>query len=144
MAAVTFAIGRAEHRSLLRSSLLALAGAALALLALACFMTVRWQFRAADWPKSGLLFLLGALQMLRALPAHHPFDTLGQANGVTLGRGVLVCLLAGLIGERAPAVAAVATALALLVLAMDGVDGRLARRDGTVSDFGARFDMETD
>jgi phosphatidylglycerophosphate synthase len=34
--------------------------------------------------------------------------------------------------------------LALLALALDGVDGWLARRAGTASDFGARFDMEVD
>ncbi|MEM7491361.1 MAG: CDP-alcohol phosphatidyltransferase family protein, partial [Pseudomonadota bacterium] len=35
-------------------------------------------------------------------------------------------------------------ALAALALALDGVDGWLARRAGLVSDFGARFDMEVD
>jgi len=33
---------------------------------------------------------------------------------------------------------------ALVALALDGVDGALARRLGQVSAFGARFDMETD
>ena len=35
-------------------------------------------------------------------------------------------------------------ALIVLALALDWVDGRVARRTGTVSTFGARFDMETD
>ena len=35
-------------------------------------------------------------------------------------------------------------ALAALALASDGVDGWLARRRGLASNFGARFDMETD
>ncbi|MEM6731670.1 MAG: CDP-alcohol phosphatidyltransferase family protein, partial [Myxococcota bacterium] len=34
--------------------------------------------------------------------------------------------------------------LALVALALDGVDGFLARRFGQTTDFGARFDMETD
>ena len=35
-------------------------------------------------------------------------------------------------------------ALATVALVLDGVDGRVARRTGTVSAFGARFDMEVD
>ena len=35
-------------------------------------------------------------------------------------------------------------ALAGFALALDGVDGHLARRFDQVSDFGARFDMEVD
>jgi phosphatidylglycerophosphate synthase len=35
-------------------------------------------------------------------------------------------------------------ALALIALVLDGVDGRVARRRGETSAFGARFDMETD
>jgi phosphatidylglycerophosphate synthase len=35
-------------------------------------------------------------------------------------------------------------ALAVTMLALDGVDGHLARRFGQASSFGARFDMETD
>jgi phosphatidylglycerophosphate synthase len=34
--------------------------------------------------------------------------------------------------------------LALIALVLDGVDGRVARRRGEASAFGARFDMETD
>ncbi|MEZ5583441.1 MAG: CDP-alcohol phosphatidyltransferase family protein [Candidatus Competibacteraceae bacterium] len=34
--------------------------------------------------------------------------------------------------------------IAISVVLLDGVDGWLARRSNTVSDFGARFDMETD
>ena len=35
-------------------------------------------------------------------------------------------------------------AVAGLALSLDGLDGWLARREGLVSDFGARFDMEVD
>ena len=41
-------------------------------------------------------------------------------------------------------VAALAMALATVVAVLDGIDGWLARRTGMASDFGARFDMETD
>ena len=65
-----------------------------------------------------------------------------MCNIVTLVRLALAAaLLAPLVGDAAPwAVFAVA----LLALALDGVDGWLARRESRVSAFGARFDMEVD
>ena len=77
--------------------------------------------------------------------AHHPYLQFGPANQVTMIRAMLVALLASLIGEPAvPRVAATATAVAVLIAALDGVDGWLARRSGMASVFGARFDVETD
>jgi phosphatidylglycerophosphate synthase len=76
---------------------------------------------------------------------HHPFARFGPANQVTLARAALTALLAGLIGEGIAAGAGwLAFALALAAAALDGVDGPLARASGMASDFGARFDMETD
>lgn len=69
----------------------------------------------------------------------------GAANLMTLGRGAITAALAGLATappQAGPAWAMVA--LAVTVLALDGVDGWLARRLGTATDFGARFDMEVD
>lgn len=70
----------------------------------------------------------------------HP--TLGLCNVVTLLRMALAAgLLAALVGTPPPwAVFGVA----VVALALDGADGWLARREGRVSDFGARFDMEVD
>jgi len=71
---------------------------------------------------------------------------LGPADRVTLARTVLVGGVTALVVEGltgpVPAVAVVAPAAVALVL--DGVDGRVARRTGTASTFGARFDMEVD
>ncbi|QJR00528.1 CDP-alcohol phosphatidyltransferase family protein [Halomonas sp. PGE1] len=71
---------------------------------------------------------------------------LGAANRVTLARGVLVALLAGTLAD--PALLAThgewLFALALVALALDGVDGWVARRTGSASAVGARFDMELD
>src|SRR5688572_28890857 len=76
---------------------------------------------------------------------HHPYLRFGPANHVTMIRAMLVTLVASLIGEPAiPRVAATATALAVLMIVLDGVDGWLARRSRMVSAFGARFDVETD
>jgi phosphatidylglycerophosphate synthase len=129
---------------LLRSALLGLLAVAVAMLAVALISATRLEFSAGFIPKSLLVFGAGALLVLRGLPAHHPFPTLGPANGVTLVRGALVALLAGLIGERAPGAPTFAVAIAVAVIVLDGVDGWLARRTRMASRFGARFDMETD
>ena len=69
-----------------------------------------------------------------------PDGAFGVANGVTAFRiGLLVLLL--------PAAAAGPTmliALSLLILALDGLDGWLARRRSLSSEFGAFLDKETD
>src|SRR6478735_12130274 len=71
---------------------------------------------------------------------------LGPANWVTLARATLVggitALVADSFGGPAPVPTTVAMATAVLVL--DAVDGWTARRTGTVSAVGARFDMEVD
>jgi phosphatidylglycerophosphate synthase len=78
-----------------------------------------------------------------------PHARLGLCNLVTLGRAAMMAVIAallvrpaGLAGEAGLAWGAVA--LALTALALDGVDGWLARRSGLTSAFGARFDMEVD
>jgi phosphatidylglycerophosphate synthase len=82
--------------------------------------------------------------MLRFIGGH-PFNHLGPANSVTVGRAMLVALAAALVGEpdtSALAWAAVAAAAASVLL--DGADGWLARRSGMASTFGGRFVVETD
>ena len=85
-----------------------------------------------------------ALFLARAL-ARDGRSGLGPADRVTLARAVLACAVAALtaasLGSTAPAILVV---LATLALALDGVDGRIARRKGTASEFGARFDFEVD
>lgn len=73
----------------------------------------------------------------------YPHTNLGLCNAVTLARAALVAFLAGaVVSQTAPAWAVFG--VAVVAFALDGVDGWLARRAGLVSDFGARFDMETD
>jgi phosphatidylglycerophosphate synthase len=72
--------------------------------------------------------------------------TLGVANGVTLARATLVGGVAALVtssfgGESA--VSAIVT-LAAIALALDAVDGWIARRTNTSTPVGARFDGEVD
>jgi phosphatidylglycerophosphate synthase len=85
----------------------------------------------------------------RGLRQGHPYTWLGAANQVTLLRagimaltGATLCLPGGL-AER-PMLAWAMVCLVTFGLALDGVDGWLARRTGLVSAFGARFDMEVD
>lgn len=70
---------------------------------------------------------------------------MGPADYVTLVRLVLVAVMASTLG-RAPTFALQWTLVTLttVVGVMDGFDGWVARRTGTASTFGARFDMETD
>lgn len=100
-----------------------------------------------------LVWFLIASLLKRSL-AYHPFPTLGPANLVTLVRAAGTALIAGLIPVAAD-MPALATQQAnellwglsgwvITLLALDGVDGYLARRSGMSSAFGARFDMEID
>lgn len=83
---------------------------------------------------------------LRAIP--RPF---GAPNWVTLLRAVfglalLVCAVVFLAKAWPVGLALRWSAVtgAVIALALDGVDGYLARRQDAVSAFGARFDLETD
>lgn len=81
--------------------------------------------------------------LVRALTGMHG---IGWANRVTLVRAVITCALAGALVQPRLFIEQAGTivSLALVSLALDGVDGWLARRKGESSVFGARFDMETD
>jgi phosphatidylglycerophosphate synthase len=91
-------------------------------------------------------FAVGSAVLLALARRHLPPGSFGSANQVTLTRGALLALPFGLLGEPAlePAAAHLAVAIGMVVLALDGLDGRLARREGRADSFGARFDMETD
>lgn len=67
---------------------------------------------------------------------------LGPADRVTLVRAVLSLMVAFLVWYAAES--ALLVTLASVALALDLLDGVVARRTGTVSEFGARFDLEVD
>ncbi|WP_111495949.1 CDP-alcohol phosphatidyltransferase family protein [Marinobacter bohaiensis] len=73
-------------------------------------------------------------------------ESLGPANRVTLTRGTLICLIAAFLPLTSitPAQSWTLAWLCFVALVMDGVDGATARRTGSHSRFGARFDMELD
>ncbi|WP_181708411.1 CDP-alcohol phosphatidyltransferase family protein [Chthonobacter rhizosphaerae] len=89
---------------------------------------------------------VGAAAVWLHADADAPF---GLPNLVTLVRLALAALLAGHVADRSVASPAETlawgfAAVAAVGLALDGVDGWLARRFGPDTPFGARFDMETD
>jgi len=91
------------------------------------------------------LALLGAWAVMAYLPGRHPHPRFGAANAVTLARGVVTVLLGALVvAPMANGIPAFAAAAGSLAAVLDGVDGWLARKRGVASEFGARFDMETD
>lgn len=71
----------------------------------------------------------------------------GAANAVTATRSMLVGVATALVvatpaGE--PSSTVLLVSIVAVALALDGVDGYVARRTGSVSELGARFDMEVD
>ncbi|MFJ3247045.1 CDP-alcohol phosphatidyltransferase family protein [Streptomyces sp. NPDC086782] len=99
----------------------------------------------AGWV-TGLVFAVATWAVLsRALHRSRP-RSFGPANRVTLGRAVLVGGVTALVAdsfESAPPVSLL-VALTAAALILDGVDGKVARRTGTSTALGARFDMEVD
>lgn len=88
-----------------------------------------------------------ALLVGRMLPAGSPGPGIGAANRVTLGRAALAVPVVALALQPGPLGVAGRwwiIAISTVVLVLDGVDGRVARRTGTQTEFGARFDMELD
>jgi phosphatidylglycerophosphate synthase len=90
-------------------------------------------------------FGLSLVLILGLMPGHHPLERFGAANTMTLVRAALVAVLLGFVGAGAEAeLAWYAVGIATLAGSLDALDGYLARRLGTASAFGARFDLEVD
>ena len=103
------------------------------------------------WTPLGWLGALGSAALLDAATVRiaraRGADALGAADGVTLLRATLTCGVAALVVESwggAPHRAAAVTVLAAVSLALDWVDGKVARRTGGGSAFGGQFDGEAD
>ncbi|MFF5216035.1 CDP-alcohol phosphatidyltransferase family protein [Micromonospora sp. NPDC000442] len=101
----------------------------------------------AGW-LAGLAYgMVTCLALVRGL-RHAGSNRLGPADWVTMGRGLLVGAVTALIADALttgrPAPVALLVAMTTVALALDAVDGKVARRTGTTSALGARFDMEVD
>ena len=81
----------------------------------------------------------------------YPHEAFGPANATTTFRAALAAGVGGIVtavlpSGQAPAASRLwgVTGISARFLALDGMDGFLARRSGTASRYGARFDMEVD
>lgn len=100
---------------------------------------------ATAWVAGALVALVTWLLVARGMRREH-LAALGSANRVTLFRAVLAAGLTALVVESwtGSAPRSIVVPLASLTMALDLVDGWLARRRGTATRLGAAFDMETD
>lgn len=91
---------------------------------------------------SGLVLAVAATSLWRRRTSCGPADrvTLLRLSMTAVCTGGVLLTLAGVTPDRPWWLAVLAGAAALL----DAVDGRLARRTGTASEAGARFDVEAD
>lgn len=102
----------------------------------------------SPWFAPKVLALFAAVAALVWLGlATHGQRAFGAANRVTVLRLALALGLAACLGEpieARPVVAWLLVGVATLAAVLDAADGPLARAGGLASDFGGRFDMETD
>jgi phosphatidylglycerophosphate synthase len=97
-------------------------------------------------------YALMAALVLAGLSRHLPHRHFGPANTITLCRAALDVLLLAMVVEALLGTGGIADpafrwgmiAAAVIALVLDGADGWAARRTDMTSDFGARFDIETD
>lgn len=122
-------------------------------LALLTALSATVGFSAAGWGVGVVAAVAANGLLARGLGAGRR-PGLGPADWVTLLRSVLAGgaaalvadLLAGALGGPAqrPAAVVLLVSLASATIVLDAVDGMVARRTGTTSALGARFDMEVD
>lgn len=122
-----------------------------ALVSAGCLAMLAWAMAAAAPARAGFFiasigtYAAGAVCALVLGGSQRRRGPFGRANRITLLRWALAALLFGMFWQT------VTTAwhwlvigLAVANLLLDGLDGRLARHYRESSEFGARFDMETD
>ncbi|MFC4852364.1 CDP-alcohol phosphatidyltransferase family protein [Actinophytocola glycyrrhizae] len=95
---------------------------------------------------AGLAFAVAGWAVLAEALPRYGIHRFGPADHVTLTRSVLVGGVVALVADTSHPRGSVwpLVVIASVALAMDAVDGKVARRTGTASEFGARFDMEVD
>ncbi|GAA4156450.1 CDP-alcohol phosphatidyltransferase family protein [Leifsonia shinshuensis] len=124
------------------------AGAGLALVLLLGLLDVEWWMTPlppVGWAAAAAYLLVSNTLLVRGLQRRRS-ERFGPANIVTSMRSTLVGLITGLVVASLFGAVPVALLVGLVIpaLALDAVDGWVARRTGTTSELGARFDMEVD
>jgi phosphatidylglycerophosphate synthase len=119
--------------------------AGLALVALLALLTRVAGLGPPGW-LAGVAFALAGWAVLAEAMPRYETRRFGPADLVTLVRAVLVGGVTAIVADSSQSNASVwpLAVVAALALATDAIDGKVARRTGTVSEFGARFDMEVD
>ncbi|MBB4905510.1 CDP-alcohol phosphatidyltransferase family protein [Actinophytocola algeriensis] len=119
--------------------------AMVALVALLAALTWVAGLKPPGWLAAVAFAVAGWAVLAEALP-RFGVRRFGPADIVTLTRSVLVGGVVALIADTSHPRGSVwpLVVIASVALAMDAVDGKVARRTGTASEFGARFDMEVD
>ncbi|MFI5841659.1 CDP-alcohol phosphatidyltransferase family protein [Catenuloplanes sp. NPDC051500] len=97
----------------------------------------------AGWV-AGTIYALALCALVSGAMHRSGMRAFGPANAVTLSRATLVGGVTALVADPHRTPVAVLIVLASVALVLDGVDGVVARRTGTSSPFGARFDGEVD
>ena len=132
------ALATGASRSTRAAELTAGVGLAVALLGA---LSVTVGVGVAGWAAGGAVSVATALLLGRGL-RRSGTPSLGAANAVTYGRSLLVAGVSALAVSGRPAGTIVV--LTTVALGLDGVDGAVARRTGSATLLGARFDMEVD
>lgn len=97
---------------------------------------------AVSFSRLGILLMAGSLSFFVLVFSYvKQHKAIGYANAVTVLRLVLLVVLGYCFFTISNALA---FAVALLIITLDGIDGFVARRFNETSDFGAYLDMETD
>ncbi|WP_194396195.1 CDP-alcohol phosphatidyltransferase family protein [Microbacterium atlanticum] len=99
----------------------------------------------AAWAAGGAYLIVSTSLLARAL-GRRGTERFGAANVVTATRSMLVGVVTALVVASFWGEASVVLFVSIVALALvlDGVDGYVARRTGSESELGARFDMEVD
>ncbi|GAB7039504.1 MULTISPECIES: CDP-alcohol phosphatidyltransferase family protein [Catenuloplanes] len=93
---------------------------------------------------AGTVYALALGTLLTGAMHRAGMRVFGPANAVTLARATLIGGVTALVADVQRTPVAVLVVLASVALVLDGVDGIVARRTGSSSPFGARFDGEVD
>jgi phosphatidylglycerophosphate synthase len=99
----------------------------------------------AGWLVGAMCGVITSAALARGLSRYRP-QRLGPADWVTLARATLAVGVAALVADSfaEPAQVTMLVTLSAVALALDAVDGWVARRSKTASKVGARFDGEVD
>ncbi|WP_417564445.1 CDP-alcohol phosphatidyltransferase family protein [Microbacterium sp.] len=95
---------------------------------------------------AGVAYLVVSTALLSRGLRRHGAARFGPANAVTATRSMLAGVVTAMVVSsfQVEASTPLLVTIAACALALDAVDGAVARRTGTTSELGARFDMEVD